>query len=219
MMNSLSQLILKIASPGVADFYQGAELWDVSLVDPDNRRPVDFAVRASQLEQMLPLLCDSSPRFDMTAAVTEMLEHWTDGRIKQFLTATGLRFRRQHSELFLRGDYVPVTVAGKHADHVVSFARTLGQDVVLAVAPRLVATLVGPEGRWPFGQSVWGDTELELSGASQPGSYRNLFTGAELTFPPENRGRVDVADVLDVCPVALLASSGLAPRVLERRIL
>jgi (1->4)-alpha-D-glucan 1-alpha-D-glucosylmutase len=219
MMNSLSQLILKIASPGVADFYQGAELWDVSLVDPDNRRPVDFAVRASQLEQMLPLLCDSSPRFDMTAAVTEMLEHWTDGRIKQFLTAAGLRFRRQHSDLFLRGDYVPITVAGKHADHVVSFARTLGQDVVLAVAPRLVATLVGPEGRWPFGQSVWDDTELELSGASQPGSYRNLFTGAELTLPPENRGRVGVADVLGVCPVALLASSGLAPRVLERRIL
>ena len=151
-INSLAQVVLKAASPGVPDFYQGSELWDFSLVDPDNRRPVDYRRR----EEMLRDRRDSS----------DLLRGWADGGIKMFVTRKMLELRARHRELFLEGDYQPLD-GGAHA---VAFARGRGSESVVVVVPRLVTSLV-PAGKFPLG-SVWGDASLPIQGA-----YRDIFTG------------------------------------------
>jgi (1->4)-alpha-D-glucan 1-alpha-D-glucosylmutase len=212
MVNSLSQLILKITSPGVPDLYQGSELWDLSLVDPDNRRPVDFAARARQLERMLPVLEHPSVN-TAVPVVTEMLDHWRDGRIKQYLTSAALRFRKQHARLFQFGEYLSLFASGKGSDHVVAFVRRLGPTTVLVVAPRLVTTLVGFEGGHPLGSSVWGDTRIQIPNEWAAKSYRNVFTGETITPPEAGEGAsIGIGDVLRVCPVSMLAPEGQEER-------
>jgi (1->4)-alpha-D-glucan 1-alpha-D-glucosylmutase len=139
MINSLAQVVLKLGSPGVPDFYQGTELWDLSLVDPDNRRPVDFAIR----DRMLAELGEQDP--------AEMLRHPHDGRIKMFVTAAGLQLRRELPHVFVGGDYRPLETEVTVPGGVVAFARTSGDDAVIAVAPRLVARLVNDERPAPLG--------------------------------------------------------------------
>jgi (1->4)-alpha-D-glucan 1-alpha-D-glucosylmutase len=141
MVNGLAQAALKIGSPGVPDFYQGTELWDHSLVDPDNRRPVDFAVRARMLAELEPIF--TAPAGERRRALAELLENWTDGRAKLFLTACGLRRRREDPELFLEGAYVPLASEGKHAEKVVAFARTRGDRAFLVAG----GNGAGPAGR------------------------------------------------------------------------
>lgn len=120
-LNGLSQLALKTLGPGVPDFYQGTEFWDLSLVDPDNRRPVDFAARRRELEQDAP-------------DWTDLAKHWRDGRIKFALTHRLLRLRHDFAELFQRGNYEPLPVSGPQADHVIAFARTWkGQQLIVAI--------------------------------------------------------------------------------------
>lgn len=124
-LNGLAQCLLRMTSPGVPDLYQGNEYWDLSLVDPDNRRPVDYAVRRASLDDSVPL--------------AELLAHWRDGRIKQALIARVLDARQAHPQLFQRGAYLPLTVHGRHADKVLAFAR-LGEDArAIVVVPRLCA--------------------------------------------------------------------------------
>src|SRR5262249_3183143 len=110
-INSLAQLLLKLTVPGVPDIYQGTEIWDYSLVDPDNRRTVDYDLR----RQMLASLSSVTPK--------ELVQTWPDGRIKMFLTHRLLRFRREHSDLFRRGEYLPLNTSGTFADSCVSFLR------------------------------------------------------------------------------------------------
>ena len=205
MINSLSQLILKIGSPGVPDFYQGSELWDLNLVDPDNRRAVDFRVRERWLESMQDLLeshCDSSAQIP---AIEDMLQHGQDGRIKLFCTAAGLRMRRRLAEVFTEGSYVPLAPAGSAAQHVVAFARVKGNRHVLVIAPRLVAGLCGSAAAVPTGPAVWQDTTLVLPTDWRERRYRNILTGAVLpvstaTGLPE----LLLADIFKTLPVALL---------------
>lgn len=204
MMNSLAQLVLKLASPGVPDFYQGTELWDLSLVDPDNRRPVDFDLRRRYLIEMAPLLevdTEAAPAADRARLTAEWLASWPDGRIKMYLTALGLRARRTWPDLFQAGDYVPLAVEGAAAAHVVAFARQHGGRVLLAVAPRVGTALAG--GALPIGPEVWGATAVVLSGTTTRHEYRNLVTGARV---PAAGGRLLLADVFAVCPVALLSA-------------
>ncbi|MGZ4966964.1 MAG: malto-oligosyltrehalose synthase, partial [Chthoniobacterales bacterium] len=144
-INSLSQLILKLMTPGVPDIYQGNEIWDFSLVDPDNRRAVDYQKR----REMLDSLGQISPN--------ELLSSWTDGRIKLFVTQRLLRFRREHPDLFAKGNYVPLTVSGTHAESVVAFARAHENQWVIVVVPRLSSRVGFP----PIGER-WQDTAIEL---------------------------------------------------------
>ena len=154
-LNGLSQLTLKALSPGVPDFYQGTEFWDFSLVDPDNRRPVDFAARAGELAK-------DAGGWQALAA------NWRDGRIKLALTHGLLRLRREHGELFRRGSYEPLTVAGPQADHVIAFARTWKrQQLVIAVA-RHFAPLTDGGRRWPAGV----DAVIE---PPQPGNFVDVI--------------------------------------------
>ena len=147
-MNSLSQLILKITAPGVPDFYQGTELWDLSLVDPDNRRPVDFKLRRALLRRL--------ESRDEPGLAGKLLHHWKDGLIKLFLTYKALRFRRAQSKLFQSGTYLPLAVQGLHKDRVVAFARTLGDSWTITAAGRFFSGVSsGPE-QPPIGEACWG---------------------------------------------------------------
>jgi (1->4)-alpha-D-glucan 1-alpha-D-glucosylmutase len=204
MMNSLSQLILKTGSPGVPDFYQGAELWDLSLVDPDNRRPVDFERRVSFLDEMEPALtgCGESRR----AYVRGLLEHWEDGRIKLFTTAAGLRLRRRLREVFLEGAYIPLTASGAGAGHVIAFGRRKGSAAVIVVAGRLFASLCGSSAT--LNGESWRDTVMRAPTELPGGAYRNVLT--EETVEVEEQGGealIRVAGALSHLPATILYRS------------
>jgi (1->4)-alpha-D-glucan 1-alpha-D-glucosylmutase len=198
-LNSLSLTLLKITAPGVPDFYQGTELWDFSLVDPDNRRPVDFQKRRSLLDSLTDHESKSVP--DLMA---DLLSHWQDGRIKLYLTHKALKFRRDNPELFQNGDYLPIDASGPHKDRVVAFARRQGDRWVLVAVPRLVAGLVEGE-KPPLGERVWGESDLILH-QDAPLAWRNVFTGETLEL--SRKGTVNtlaLSRVLAAFPFALLA--------------
>jgi (1->4)-alpha-D-glucan 1-alpha-D-glucosylmutase len=142
-MNSLAQTVVKCTAPGVPDFYQGTEIWDFSLVDPDNRRPVDYSAR----QRLLESLAGANPG--------ELLRDWKTGRIKLFLIQRLLTFRAAHRPLFLKGSYNPLVVTGKKANHVIAFERRLGAHSLVVAVPRLTHSL----GPWPVGDA-WEQTFL-----------------------------------------------------------
>jgi (1->4)-alpha-D-glucan 1-alpha-D-glucosylmutase len=167
-LSSLSQLILKIASPGVPDIYRGTEVWDLSLADPDNRRPVDFSSLLTMLDELKQR---PNPR--------ELLKHWADGRLKMYVTSKLLQYRRAHSELFLEGEYVPLRVTGACSDHVIAFARHLHDQWCIVAVSRLSGSLTRV-GSPPIGEKVWHDTRIELpAGVRTPG--RDIFTNREVS--------------------------------------
>jgi (1->4)-alpha-D-glucan 1-alpha-D-glucosylmutase len=202
-VNSLAQLVLKLASPGVPDFYQGSELWDLNLVDPDNRAPVDFALRRRLLEGLEPVLSGSAPHRSELARA--LLDRWEDGAIKLYVTACGLRLRRERPAPFRDADYLPLRVSGEAAPHVVALARVAGDDAVLAIAPRLVATL-GGDGP-PLGLAAWGDTVIHLPEPLSRHEFLDAFTGADQRPVGDDRGAtLKVAGLLADLPVSLLAT-------------
>ena len=208
MLNSLSQAVLKIVSPGVPDFYQGTELWDLSLVDPDNRAPVDYRTRRALLDQMEALLADSAGA-EAGTAVSEMLTNWQDGRIKLYVTARALRLRKQLAPVFLDGEYVPLAAEGERKDHVVAFARILGDQNVLVAAPRLVAGLIRGETRLPLGSQAWGQSALALPQNLAGRKFRNILTQEEIEpSRADGAARLPLADTLRTSPVAILKGEG-----------
>jgi (1->4)-alpha-D-glucan 1-alpha-D-glucosylmutase len=204
MLNSLAQLVLKLASPGVPDFYQGSELWDLSLVDPDNRRPVDFAAREQLLAEIRPLI-DRLERGDaVESEVRELLAHWPDGRIKLLVTTCGLRFRRQHAALMVGGAYIPLEAEGKHGDHVLAFARHDTSGTLLAVVPRLVVPLIDEDRPLPVGHDAWGPSRILLPPAVRAARYRHIVTGEWCEAVGTDDSSLPMKAVLRTCPVALL---------------
>ena len=202
-VNSLAQVLLKIASPGIPDFYQGTELWDLALVDPDNRRPVDFARRRALLAELSERIARGPDA--LAALADELLGAWTDGRVKLYVTHRALTFRRQRPELFGLGAYVPIEARGARAEHVVAFARHHERAAAIAVAPRLPVRLTGLGGGWPVGERAWGDTWLPLGDAGLAGTYRDRFTGSRVDT--EARGAesgLALAGLLARFPLALL---------------
>lgn len=201
--NSLSQTLVKLTAPGVPDIYQGCELWDLSLVDPDNRRPVNYVQRAALLAELHKRIAHG----ELGALADELLRSASDGRIKLYLTVQALAARRARPELFADGEYVALTALGEHGDHVVAFARCHGGAEIISVAPRLTLKLAGGEERPPLGE-LWGDTWLPLPYAGSGVRYRDLLTGAELLSEPgeagEQRSGLRLRDVLARFPVALL---------------
>ncbi|MGC2298204.1 MAG: hypothetical protein WA476_05330, partial [Acidobacteriaceae bacterium] len=193
-VNSLAQAVLKITSPGVPDFYQGTELWDLSLVDPDNRRPVDYERRRRALEG----LKEEATSQGELAVCREVLDRLGDGRVKLWTVHRALELRNRMAETFQRGEYVPVDVTKEEAEHVIGFSRG---GRVLAVVPRLAHTLMDGKARLPLGHA-WGRGELvvpEMAGAA----LENVFTGELLRV--EADGRLPLRTVFGEFPVALLA--------------
>jgi (1->4)-alpha-D-glucan 1-alpha-D-glucosylmutase len=207
--NALSQVLLKLTCPGVPDLYQGTELWDLSLVDPDNRRPVDYRTRREALDELRHHIAGAGD--DLTRLADELLAGLPDGRIKLFVVHRTLSFRREHPEVFARGEYLPVEAAGSRRDHVCAFARTAGDGAVLVVVPRLVVGLTGGAERPPLGPDVWGKTRLLLPPELADRRYRNIFTG-EVLAPGGHGGPADflLGKALGRFPVALLWSEGAA---------
>ncbi len=195
--NSLCQTLLKLTCPGVPDTYRGTEVWDFSLVDPDNRRPVDYA----RIQSLLASLEATPDCAALTAGCTSGSD---DGRIKLYVMATALHFRREHPNLFIDSPYLPVEALGAKAKHVCAFIRALDGVGVLVVAPRLIAGLTDGEELPPIG-AVWGDTPLAIPGEYASG--RNLFTGETIGFD----GGASLAVLLDGFPVGLfeLAEKGV----------
>jgi len=199
--NALSQTLLKMASPGVPDFYQGSELWELSLVDPDNRRPVDFAAR----EEALRRLVAREGEIGAAGVVRELLETVHDGRLKLYLIHRVLAFRGAHRDLFERGSYLALEARGTRSRHLCAFARTFGGRWLVAAAPRHVATLAPEPGTLPMGGGAWGDTALLLPPGA-PRSFRDALTG-EAVQAREIAGErlLAAAELFARAPVALLA--------------
>ncbi len=190
-LNSLSLALIKFASPGVPDIYQGTELMDLSLVDPDNRRPVDYA-RRTRLLQELAALRDPRPLLDTPQ----------DGRAKLWVAWRLLELRREQPELFRDGGYAPLAASGKHAEHVLAFARTHASGTLIVIAGRLYAKMLGDAGRLPLGEA-WGDTVIALP----PGvnALENVLTGERFEL---GDGRLPLAQACARFPVgAFLATA------------
>jgi (1->4)-alpha-D-glucan 1-alpha-D-glucosylmutase len=193
VFNSISQTLIKITSPGVPDFYQGTELWDLNLVDPDNRRRVDFEKRA-------PLLQDikAGERQDILQLIDELLLGKEDGRIKLFVIYRALRAREKMRFLFQEGRYIPLKASGSLKDHIIAFARNREKSWAVTIAPRFLASLIG-EGELPFGLEVWGDTSLVLpEGISA--SWRDAMSDQAVEWGKGLRA----GDALKYFPVSLL---------------
>jgi (1->4)-alpha-D-glucan 1-alpha-D-glucosylmutase len=207
--NALSQVLLKLTSPGMPDIYQGTELWDYSLVDPDNRRPVDYQLRSWLLSQLKRRI--SQAEQNLVPLARELLDDSADGRIKLYVISRTLNFRREHEQLFARGDYVPLEAMGTKQDNLFAFARTwkpenakTTQDI-LVVVPRLIVGLTGGTEQLPLGAKVWKDTWLKLGHAQAGQSYENLFTGEVLTTGEQwDTVGLPLASVCAHFPVALL---------------
>jgi (1->4)-alpha-D-glucan 1-alpha-D-glucosylmutase len=205
--NSLAQLVLKLASPGVPDLYQGNELWDLSLVDPDNRRPVDFGLRAGYLGELRARLSRDPPGGQMLLA-RELLSAWEDGRIKLLLTHLGLVARRQHSALFGDGAYLPLSPAGDRAENLCAFARAHGGERAVAIVPRLCAGLIDDDprsGRLSPGR--FAGTVVPVPGLHPGDKLRDVLAGEERTLcGHEQGGALAVEELFSTLPVALLVT-------------
>lgn len=193
IFNSLAQTLLKITAPGVPDFYQGAELWDLNLVDPDNRRPVDFEKRKNFLAEL-----KNAPENDLLKTIAALLASPEDGRLKLFLISRALRARKEHEAVFQNGDYLPVQVEGKWRHHVIAFARREEKAWAITVTPRFLTELVG-EGKFPLGEQVWMDTHLVVP-EEAPALWKNALTAQALTGEQKLR----MCEVFAHFPVALL---------------
>jgi (1->4)-alpha-D-glucan 1-alpha-D-glucosylmutase len=197
LWNSLAQTLLKLTCPGVPDIYQGSELWDFSLVDPDNRRAVDYASR----QEILQNISESSNDASITDRLLETPE---SGRIKLYVIWKTLCLRRQRPSLFDEGEYLPLEVEGTKADHVVAFARKVETGTVLIVVPRLIAGLLRDFDRPPIGSQVWEDTHLLLPSCGGAEKYRNAFTGKTLAHQTNDTcTKIALSEILAEFPVAL----------------
>jgi (1->4)-alpha-D-glucan 1-alpha-D-glucosylmutase len=195
LWNSLSQTVLKLTSPGIPDIYQGNEMWDLSLVDPDNRRPVDYSLR----QEMFRSIRESTS--DLAKSLVETPE---DGRIKMYLTWRALCLRQEQPELFQEGEYLPLMVEGAKANHVVAFVRKSAKENVLVVVPRLVAGLLNNIDVPPIGPRIWEDTEVLLPFCTCSEKYRNVFTGEILeTEKRDDSEKIAVSKILSEFPAAL----------------
>ncbi len=193
IFNSLSQTLIKITGPGVPDFYQGTELWDFSLVDPDNRRPVDFEKRRSFLRKI------REGKGNIPGIVRNLYSSMEDGRIKQFLIFMGLKQRTEKPELYQKGAYIPLEVTGGLNEHIISFARNYGKSWAATIAPRFLTGIIEP-GEYPLGRDIWGDTRILLPG-NAPSLWKDVITGEEVLA----EHGLFAGDALNHFPAALLS--------------
>ncbi len=198
--NSLAQLAVKIGAPGVPDLYQGSELWDFTLVDPDNRRPVDYEARARLLAGL-----DEECTRDGCSEVAARVLAAGDDRLKLFATVRLLRARRDQRDIFTHGDYNPVDVQGSQRAHLFAFARTAGDRRLIVAVPRLIATLAPQVDVPPIGERVWGDTCLLPPAGVRRGGFHDLITDRCVPVQAET-GAIRAADVFERFPIAVMVA-------------
>ncbi|HWF14888.1 MAG TPA: malto-oligosyltrehalose synthase [Acidimicrobiales bacterium] len=193
--NGLAMLVLKATSPGVPDFFQGTEFFEPTLTDPDNRCPVDFDARRKALAALPPL----PARIGQVAQVARLLAGWENGHLKLYATQALLHLRRELTDLFNAGSYIPLDVSGPSSAKVVALARRRGPQWVVAVVPRLTLAQSG-RGRFPTGTRMWQRESINLPGAA-PTSFTDIFTGESIEA---SAGKIDAGAALHTLPVAVL---------------
>jgi (1->4)-alpha-D-glucan 1-alpha-D-glucosylmutase len=205
LVNSLSQTLLKIASPGVPDFYQGTELWDFSLVDPDNRRPVDFLRREQMLDNVDAVLRLAAD--DRRKALGRLIAKRESGGLKLLVTAAGLRLRNEMPDVFLEGDYLPLEVDSSVEGRAIAFARLSREGrAVIAIAPHLVEGLLSEEHPMPTGE-MWRTSRVLLPPSLAPLTLVDALTGAAVKpVTAASASWLFVGQCFDVLPVALLVA-------------
>ena len=205
LFNSLSQTLIKFTVSGMPDIYQGCELWDFSLVDPDNRRPVDFGYRQTLLDSLGTL--DALESQQRSAEVRALCDHLENGLPKLLVVKTALALRQRWSEVFLQGSYLPLAVKGEYADHLCAYARIAGKRAVITIAPRFFVGLLGESDNLPLGEKIWGNTSVDLPFHHSDNQYTCTFT--EKVLQPHQRGSgwcLSVAQVLAEFPVGLIVT-------------
>jgi len=207
MLNSLGQLLLKLTSPGIPDTYQGNEIWRFCLVDPDNRRSVDYVRRTEMLASLQRLM--ENDAVPMASRLRELLDNASDGRVKMYVMWRSLILRREQPEVFLHGAYLPLDVAGPAKEHLCAFARIHGEHVVVAAVPRLTATLLRKDAsRWPLDREVWQETAVVLPQRFKKYRFVDRLSGEVVEAGPGQGGRLLAADLFRSLPVALLVGRG-----------
>jgi (1->4)-alpha-D-glucan 1-alpha-D-glucosylmutase len=201
MFNALSQCLLKITAPGVPDFYQGTELWNFCLVDPDNRRPVNYDIRIKMLNALKKREEELSP----SVLARDLTLNRRDGSIKLYLIYKALNFRKAHRGVFDGGEYMPLETGGQRSNNICASARRLDGKVIITCVPRLLTTVTEHPHDLPLGTGVWGDAVLFVPFSEEGTQYRNVFTG-EVTTVTSKGGEhtLNVAALLADFPVALL---------------
>ena len=194
VIKSLGQCLIKITAPGIPDIYQGTELWDLSYVDPDNRRPVDFQLRKEYLYELMIL-----PLEKLKPELHSLRKKYTTGKIKLYCLHRALDERMDHSEVFLNGDYIPVSVNEDFEDKVIAYVRKEGEKWYLVVVPVMVSTLFETDLTL---KPVFENESFLTIPAYFPRKWKNVYTQTELENPTELKGK----DLFKDFPVALLTN-------------
>jgi (1->4)-alpha-D-glucan 1-alpha-D-glucosylmutase len=214
MWTSLSQTVLKLTSPGMPDIYQGQELWDFSLVDPDNRRPVDYGIRKGHMValQQKVTSCRDGNYSELVSALTNYMQ---DGIIKMYIIQAILHLRKRLAEMFKSGEYVPLKATGDRQKNIVAYARKDGKSHTVIIVGRFFSSLIGPNDNLPTGAAVWGNTSVELDSSLFTGEafkYRDIFTGAcypqpnPTSNPSEAQFALQVSNLFSLLPFTVLES-------------
>src|SRR6185437_3123196 len=199
MLNSLGQMLLKLCSPGVPDTYQGNEVWEFSLVDPDNRRVVDYESRKR-------MLCgiQRAAKADLGKLTSELSEHMQDGRIKMYVLWQALHAHQRFADIFQNGRYLAVDVFGQHANNLVAFGRVHANSSIVVAVPRLSARLLQNRLELPVGEAVWHNTAISVP---HKGTWHNLLTGESIhTGTTDATETVQASESFAHFPVALLSN-------------
>ncbi len=207
LYNSLSQTLLKLTVPGLPDTYQGSELWSFNLVDPDNRRPVDYEQRQAMLRE-LTMRCEAGG--SLPGLMQELLQQIENGKAKLYLTWKTLILRRENAELFLRGEYISLVTQGPKADHICAFSRRLNDKEIIVVASRWFARLLGESDSLPIGHPAWDDTRVQenQNNRNRTHQYRNVLTDETIQAVQTEAGNwLNAVDLFRHLPVALLINN------------
>ncbi|MEN6616958.1 MAG: malto-oligosyltrehalose synthase, partial [Syntrophorhabdus sp.] len=195
MYNSASQTLLKICSPGIPDFYQGMEVWNLTLVDPDNRQPVDYGHRI----ELLNKIKDELVRKNQAEFAKELTNSMEDGRIKLYITYRSLKLRHEIRQVFEKGEYMPLEVSGARSGHIIAFARRFLTSMIVVAVPRFLARIMpSPDTRF---DSIWEDTTVAIPEVSGNDIFRNVFTGEEIR---RSETGLHCSEIFRNFPVALL---------------
>jgi len=200
MLNALSQVAIKILAPGIPDFYQGSEIWNFTLVDPDNRNPINYEGPKAMLEEFKTFQHPLSP-----IELGPLVEHWPDGRIKLYVTQRLLNYRKQFPHLFQQGHYTPLEPFGEKSEHICGFQRQWENHAILVLVPRFPSKIFSFPPIRTEEAIDWGQTYISMTADSSPQNWTNILTGQTLGSHSTDRGSaLSAKEIFQHCPIAIL---------------
>lgn len=214
-LNSISQCVLKFTSPGVPDIYQGNEVFNFRLVDPDNRQPVDYSKNIELFEKIEPLLKFNPENYNSDYSIfNELLLPRESGALKLFYTAATLNFRQIHSDLFRAGEYIPLQTIGKHSEHITAFARLTESSAIITAVPRLVYKLISDTETLKIIPEIFDDTKILLPENFKDFNFTNIYTKQNINT---SDNKISVNEALNILPAAVLFGEKVAAPVCRKK--